>query len=90
MQMSVLCCVTALVLVEQSNIYRPTSYYHRTEFQFCDNMMAHGHCRHPKFKVVLSLIMGRRFSRHQRPHIYLVLYTASHYTRGYAVCQHAK
>ena len=38
-------------------------------FQFCDIMMAHGHCRHPKFEVVLSLIMGRRFSRHQRPHI---------------------
>ena len=69
MQMSVLCCVTALVIGEQGNIHRPTSFYHRTEFQFSDIMMAHGHCRHPKFEVVLSLIMGRRFSRHQRPHI---------------------
>ena len=32
-------------------------------------MMAHGQCRHPKFEVVLSLIIGRRFSRHQSPHI---------------------
>ena len=69
MHMSVLCCVTELVLVEQGNIHRPTSYYHRTEFKFCDIMMAHGHCRHPKFEVALSLIMGGRFSRHQRPHI---------------------
>ena len=64
-----LLCYGAIVLVEQGNIYRPTSYYHRTEFQFCDIMMAHGHCRHPKFVVVLSLIISRRFSRHQRPHI---------------------
>ena len=62
-------CYGAIVLVEQGNIYRPTSYYHRTEFQFCDIMMAHGHCRHPKFGGVLSLIMGVRFPRHQRPHI---------------------
>ena len=62
-------CHGAIVLVEQGNIYRPTSYYHKTEFQFCDIMMAHGHRRHPKFVVLLSLIMGRRFSRHQRPHI---------------------
>ena len=27
MQMSVLCCVMVLLLVEQGNIHRPTSYY---------------------------------------------------------------